>query len=512
MSSATRDSATVDKGATAALEWMPSRSAPPGRPAGSRPAASLGTEELLVVCVTGLAAAIRFYRLGHQSYWLDEAFTVMVIKHDFVHMLSTIPRTEKTPPLYYMVAWLWSRVFGYGEFALRSLSALAGAATVPVAYATAKRLFSARVGLIGASLIAVNPFLLYFSQEARSYALLVLLSTCALWAFADAWLTGSRRALTLWSVFSALAVFTHYFAVFLLIPESAVLLWKLRDRRVVLACAGWLAVELMLLPLLLHQRSQGGIGFITAVALKTRVVGIPHDFLVGSRTFPIHGVPLAAGVLAAVGIGLAILFLRRGDRAGARTLLLLAAAAIAIPAVLALGGADYLISRNVLPALVPIALVCAAGFGAVRPALGRLSIVAAALALGAVADGYYVFDQSLQRDDWRSVAAHLGGPGTAVVVSPGYDTMPLSLYAKSLRPARGPHALSEVDVVGQGRPPHFARPPGPSGFALVQGIHSPSYELLRYRAAAPQTVSPGVLQSDALGHSGSSVVVNGGGR
>ena len=109
----------------------------------------------------------------------------MIIKHSFARMLSTIPRTEKTPPLYYVLAWVWSRVFGHGEVGLRSMSAIAGTLTVPVAARIAKRLFDVRAGLFAAMLVAVNPFLVFYSQEARSYALLVLFSTCALWAFIE---------------------------------------------------------------------------------------------------------------------------------------------------------------------------------------------------------------------------------------------------------------------------------------------------------------------------------------
>jgi hypothetical protein len=462
-----------------------------------------------VIGVTLIAAAVRFFRLDHQSYWLDEACTLTLIKRDFVHMLSTIPQTERTPPLYFIVAWLWSRLFGFGEFAVRSLSAVAGIAAVPVAYAAARRLFGARNAVFAAILIAVNPFLLYFSQEARSYSLLVLLSTCALWAFAKAWQTGGKQALALWALFGALALLTHYFAAFMLIPESVLLLWKWRTRRVALACSGWIATGLALLPLIVHQRNQGGFDFITAIPLTTRIVGIPHDFLVGSHTLPVRGLPLAATAIMVIGTALAIVSRRNSERQAARALLFLGIGAIVIPTVVALGGADYLLSRNELPAMVPLALVCAAGFGMLRRPFAGMSLLAIAVVFAVVADGYYAFDSSLQRDDWRSVAAHLGPPGTAVVVSPGYDTMPLSLYVKSLQSASSGRVTSEVDIVGQGRPPAFARPLGPVGFALVGAIRTASYEMLRYRSASPRSIVPADLQRNGFANSTPTIVIRG---
>ena len=84
-----------------------------------------------------LAAALRFYAIGSQSFWLDESFTASIVGGSLGHVISTVPDTESTPHLYYILAWLWAQVFGHSEAGLRSLSALFGIATVPVAWAAA---------------------------------------------------------------------------------------------------------------------------------------------------------------------------------------------------------------------------------------------------------------------------------------------------------------------------------------------------------------------------------------
>ena len=86
--------------------------------------------------------------------------------------MDAVGFSESAPPLYYALAWLWTQVTGTGEFGLRSLSALAGVATVPVAYLLGAELRGRRAGLVAAALVAVNPMLLWYSQEARAYALL----------------------------------------------------------------------------------------------------------------------------------------------------------------------------------------------------------------------------------------------------------------------------------------------------------------------------------------------------
>ncbi|MEV4423290.1 hypothetical protein AB0L40_25435, partial [Patulibacter sp. NPDC049589] len=88
---------------------------------------------LLVGGLVLIALAIRLPTAGEQSFWLDEVYTGRIVDGSLGHAWSTIQRTENTPPLFYLLDWLWGRAFGTGEFALRSLSALAGAlAIVPV--------------------------------------------------------------------------------------------------------------------------------------------------------------------------------------------------------------------------------------------------------------------------------------------------------------------------------------------------------------------------------------------
>ena len=172
---------------------------------------------------------MRFSTLDVQSFWHDEAVTAhRILQHSLFATLGKIPGSEDTPPLYYLLAWLWTRVFGISEVGLRSLSALIGTATVPVAFLAMRTLTPRRApALATAALAAVSPVLVWYSQEARAYILLVLLGTLSFLFFLRALRGRSRRDLIWWAVSSALALCTHYFAVFLLLPEA---LWLLRSR------------------------------------------------------------------------------------------------------------------------------------------------------------------------------------------------------------------------------------------------------------------------------------------
>ena len=116
--------------------------------------ASLGTGErsligalsspaaLAVAALTAARGRPAFLGIGHQGFWFDEGNTALLVHYSPGKMLGLIPQSESTPPLYYCVAWVWARLFGYGEAGLRSLSAVCGVATVPVAYMAGARSWS----------------------------------------------------------------------------------------------------------------------------------------------------------------------------------------------------------------------------------------------------------------------------------------------------------------------------------------------------------------------------------
>src|SRR5690349_20237400 len=234
----------------------------------------------MLAALTALAAILRFSTLHVQGFWIDEAVTVRLLRGSFGHMLSSIGGSESTPPLYYAVAWVWTRVFGHGEVGLRSLSALAGTLFIPVAYAAGKELASKRVGVVIAALATFNPLLIWYSQEARSYSLLVLFAGTSFWLFARLLRDQSDRTLVLWTIVSALAIATHYFAAFVVVPEAAWLILRARDRRrPLLATLALVAVGAALLPLLLRQRRLDLTSFITESSLAKRVVQLAKQFV-----------------------------------------------------------------------------------------------------------------------------------------------------------------------------------------------------------------------------------------
>ncbi|MDX6668523.1 MAG: mannosyltransferase [Solirubrobacteraceae bacterium] len=443
------------------------------------------SERLALTGIVVAAAALRLFHIGQQSFWLDESYTVDLVQRSFGHMLDGVARTESTPPLFYVLAWAWAKLFGHGEAGLRSLSALFGTLTVPVAWRAGRELFSPAAGLIAAALVAVNPFFVWYSQEARSYALLVLMAALSVLFLARALRNPAPRALALWALSAALALLTHYFAAFLLVPEAIWLLWSARRRAAWAAVGGVGAVALALIPLAVHQRDLGHTSFIAGLSLRSRVTDMPKKLVTGELGTPTPLIGPVAGLIALAAIGYAV-YRWRTPAAG---LVGIAVAAGVVPLVLAVLGADYLLPRNEIALYLPLVLAVAAGLGAA----GRLGIAGAAAicAVAITVNLEVTSDAKLQRDDWRGAARALGSAPEprAIVVTPDYESKPLRLYARRLEPIPPQGTdVTQVVTVANGRPPQAA--PAPQGFTEFSRTTTPSYVLVRYHAPAAIHLPP----------------------
>ncbi|HET7510763.1 MAG TPA: glycosyltransferase family 39 protein, partial [Solirubrobacterales bacterium] len=377
-----------------------------------------------------------------------------------------------------------------------SLSALAGVLTIPVAYLIGRELRDRRAGLLSAALVAVNPMLLWYSQEARAYALMALFCALSLYYCVRALQREERRDLVLWGVFSALALGTHYFAVFPVAVEVALLL----RRRGRAAFAGlWIVglAAILLAPLAIHQMSYNHAEWIGKFSLGHRVWESAATFLTGETGDIIGGPerPSLAYLPLALALGSFGLLALRGDRAERRAAtvpLTVGAITLAVPLLLAIASTskDYFLARNLLPALVPLLLVVAIA-STVRRARRLGAVLAAGLLAYSLAFCVWVsVDEELQRPDWQRVAEHLGEPrAPRATVLWTLGEAPLRYYLSSgaiqLHPAEGfDWLVREVNFVSDGPAPPPRRLLGP-GFREVAHEDLGRLFLRRYRLAAP---------------------------
>lgn len=168
------------------------------------------TVRLACLAVVLVGFGLRVYELGRQSLWYDEGFSVWLARQ----ALPAVAFGDFNPPLYYGVLHFWIQAAGLSEFAVRYPSAFFGVVAVALTFALGSALFGPPAGVVGAALAAVSPFLIWYSQEARMYALAVLLALLASWLVWQGF--SGRRVWPAYALTVAAAGYTHYLC--LLVP------------------------------------------------------------------------------------------------------------------------------------------------------------------------------------------------------------------------------------------------------------------------------------------------------
>lgn len=400
----------------------------------------------LLAGAIAIGALARFATLDLQSFHHDEAVTAgRVLQPSLFDTMGEVADGERSPPLYYLLAWLWSQPFGLGEVGLRSLSALAGTLMIPAAFVAGRELASPRVGLCAAAFVALSPILVWYSQEARSYIVAALMVTLALVWFARAMRSSQPRPLWLWALFSVLALCSHYFAVFLIAPQA---LWLAlagpAARRARAASAAVVLAGLALVPLALVQQGEDRREGYTDLSLPGRVTEVGIDYAAGEEPDPlaagakVDAVQLGAGAGGLLLLAGAVALLRgrgsREERRAALWMATVAGAAIGVPVLVAAVGLDFLKPRNLVAGVVPILLLGALGYGLQRAGRTGLAGAAATCALFAGVLVAVNASEDMQREDWRRAADEIG-PATAprLVVVPQNGDDPLALYLDAER-------------------------------------------------------------------------------
>ncbi len=185
------------------------------------------TGRLRVVVAIGIGVALavgvvlRFWTPS--ALWLDEALTVNIAGLP-LHEIPSHLKQDGAPPLFYYLLHFWMLVFGHSDVAVRSLSGVIGVATIPVAYFVGRRLGGKMVGWSAAVLFACAPFAVYYSTEARMYALVMLLTGLGMLALQRARTQPRPGNLIAIAVVTAALLYSQYWCVYLVAVVGAWLL------------------------------------------------------------------------------------------------------------------------------------------------------------------------------------------------------------------------------------------------------------------------------------------------
>jgi Dolichyl-phosphate-mannose-protein mannosyltransferase len=421
--------------------------------------------------ITLLCAALSIYHLGAASLWSDEIFSRYYADLFGMHYLVTDGLLKETnPPTYYLLLHGWIALWGASEAALRSLSVVACILCVPVTYLLGRELAGKSLGLLGALLLALCPTSLYFAQETRVYALLMLAGAVLLWA-AAVFLRDSRsvKAAVFYALFGILCLYLHATGLlFVVACGGAVWLFLLAQgassRQALLK---WTALNALVLlagvPYYVRALTASKSGIINYVppAGIHQIVYCASLIVSGMVTrYPWPGLPLAAAVCVTLAVSL---FLHRPSSRASVMLIGVPFLFLALVVVLSHAKQPLLLPRILIWAVVPFCLLAASQL----LMAGRARFAVLLTLVAAFGTGLF-FQATASNDDkepWRDISQTLTPElerADLVVLSPVSNPMVLSYYGpkvknerlwdESMRPTIMSAAAQRLDIASISEP------------------------------------------------------------
>jgi mannosyltransferase len=186
---------------------------------------------LILAAILLLSFALRVFRLGFHSLRGDEGSTYVFGTETLAELIKFLRVIEFHPPLYYTLMHSWISWTGNTEFALRFTSVVTGVLLVASAATLGRLLLDVRLGVIAALLIAVNPYQVFYAQDARSYPLVTLLGVLATISL---WRALKYERWRNWIVYGLImlgAMYTHYSAALIAVFQGPFVVWDSWRRR-----------------------------------------------------------------------------------------------------------------------------------------------------------------------------------------------------------------------------------------------------------------------------------------
>jgi 4-amino-4-deoxy-L-arabinose transferase-like glycosyltransferase len=207
-----------------------------------------------------LAVTLRMWGITSESYWLDESISIKQAQEDYATSIEMV-KEEVNFPLYTTLLHFWMKPFGISEFSSRFLSLIFGVLSVMIIYLLAKRLFSERAAVISALFMCFSPIMIYYSQEARSYSLFVLLTLLSFYFFVSYLEKKDHANLIAYVFFSLLLIYTHLFTFLVLLIQNMHILYlfyqnKFKSRILLNWFIGQFVLLLLFIPWLLNLFKQ----------------------------------------------------------------------------------------------------------------------------------------------------------------------------------------------------------------------------------------------------------------
>jgi 4-amino-4-deoxy-L-arabinose transferase-like glycosyltransferase len=386
-------------------------------------------QALILLTIAGFI--LRFYNLGYNSLWLDEATTYNYSLNSFAGIWGLTAGGEFNPPLFYWIEHVML-MFGNSEAILRFVPALLGVLSIPVFYLVGKEFLDRNTGIIAAAACTVSPFLIYYSQEARAYSMMLFFVGLATLFFLKAMKSGNWIHWVIFGVFSALGFWTHFYAIVMI---AALVLYALIEwipkLRTELNNLKWLILGVIIFVILSLPLIFVTIGLFASRTASAPTFGLQGMNLIVETFTQISGFSDLAAILLFILfiVGIAQMWFINKNKSVFLILTMVFTFVISF----ILSFKMPMQSRHLICISIVFFLGIAGSYKAFYTLIRRPSIIYVVIAVLCLISapmliGYY---SGYSKDDWRGFSAALQektNPGDAVVTVPDYMNGPLNYY------------------------------------------------------------------------------------
>ncbi len=365
-----------------------------------------------LAAITVSGALLQLHAITAKSLWLDEGSSITMARLDWFNFLRILWRREMNMVLYYLLLRGWLHLGDSVAF-IRGLSVVFAVAAIPAIFLLGRKMQGTGFGLVSALLLSINAFQVRYAQEVRSYSLLVLLVIASSYWFVAAVDSRRRRDWNWYIAASALAIYTHFFAVLVVVSHWVALRIISRvttmvspdEVRTQFRRAAQL-IALWTLPIWLFIATTGAgpiawipkPGFNSVIDLTKKLSGNA-----GTALLALYVVCVALGLAA----GIVSIVRRRADAASCILLVCWLSVPLVIVLLVSLAR-PILAPRYMIISLSAWVMLAAAGITFIRPRLLAGILVAAVVWLGiAGVRSYYKVDFDIGRNDVRSATAYI---------------------------------------------------------------------------------------------------------
>src|SRR3990172_4556073 len=410
-------------------------------------------DNYLIILIFIVGVIPRFYDLGGESVWYDEAVSITVSKLGFADIIKWVfdNPAETNPPFYYMILSFWVPVFGDSEFIARVPSAVLGSLSIFAVYAVGKLLYNKKTGLVAALILATSVFHIRYAQEARGYTLMVCLMLVSYYCLLQLTIKNRTMYAAAYVASTALLVYTHYYGVMIILAQNIFCLTLLIKYKKIgeLGIGGWFKLQvitaLFLLPCFV---------FLAVIALK-----IQKGFWISEPTsediwqyFTIYSGSIYLLILFLAFSLYSVIGLRKvkdskrakkslgpaSERPGALgisqgwrlyMLLLWMLVPVVVPFLISLVSSPILIFLYTIGASLAFYLLASNGIGNLNDR--RLILAAAGLIIIFSYFNISAYYKTVGKHQWREVMSHIESnarTGDVIVVSPIYERITAAYY------------------------------------------------------------------------------------